>query len=60
MKFLRTPERGHSIHLGGPWYLVSSPDTGRLHYAKDYGPGTIEVAAALVPPETRAKVEGYK
>ena len=58
--FIRRPKRGYSIHLGGPWYLISSPDSGRLYYAKDYGPGTVEVNHRLVPPEARAKVEGYR
>lgn len=58
--FIRRPQKGYSIHLGGPWYLVSSPDTGRLYYAEDYGPGTREVDARLVPPDKRAKVEGYR
>ena len=46
---------GYSRHLGGPWYLQRSPDSGRLTYAKDYGPGTIPVPKEAVPKAIREK-----
>lgn len=46
LNFPHVPPRGHSFHLGGPWYLTSCPDTGTLTYRKDYGPGTREVYLA--------------
>lgn len=50
---------GYSIHLGGPWYIAASPDTGRVSYTKDHGTGTHTVPPSAVPPEVRAKAERY-
>lgn len=49
------PARGYSFHLGGPWYLTRSPDTGRLYYAKDAGTGTVEIPLRAVPADVRRK-----
>lgn len=44
-------EKGHSLHLGGPWYFTRSPDSGRYYFAKDAGTGTVEVPPHAVPEE---------
>lgn len=46
-------KRGESVHLGGPWYLVCSPDSGRLYYARDAGTGTVGVPLTHVPAAVR-------
>jgi hypothetical protein len=48
-------DKGHSVHLGGPWYFARMPDSGRYYYAKDAGTGTVEVPWVAAPAEIRRK-----
>lgn len=48
--------KGYSIHIGGPYYVQSWPDDGRITYAKDHGTGVHEVAPSQVPLDNRARV----
>jgi hypothetical protein len=41
--------KGYSRHLGGPYYVVSNPDTGRLSFAIDNGRGTTPIPRSHVP-----------
>ncbi len=49
-------KRGYSIHISGPYYVQSWPDSGRITYAKDHGTGVHEVEPSQVPLHHRERV----
>ncbi len=51
--------RGYSVHIGGPYYVQSWPDSGKITYAKDHGTGVHEIAPSQVPLDQRERVAPY-
>lgn len=52
---MKTLAPGQGEHLGGPWWIMASPDTGRVEYGFDRGPSVLPVPLYVVPAEIKAK-----